>query len=283
MQKLRVGGVPEHFNLPIHLCLEEGLFKEVGLDVEWVEFPGGTGAMNEALRNEEIEIAIILTEGIIKDIANGNPSRIIQNYVSSPLIWGVHVAAESNYHSIEDLEDARPAISRYGSGSHVMAFIQAYQLGWDTSKLECVVVNTLDKAIETLQNEKAEYFMWEHFTTKPLVDQGIFRRVADFPTPWSSFVFASTEKAYSQNQQDLSTFLKVVNEKTRNFKSLDHIDEVLATRYYQKPEDIQKWLSLTTWSQSALPRKEMDEAVKHLKSLKMVDDEFNTKNLLTII
>ena len=94
MTTLRVGGVPEHFNLPIHLCIEEGLFAEKGIHVEWVEFPGGTGAMNSALRNDEIDVAIILTEGIIKDIANGNPSKIIQNYVSSPLHWGIHVAAK---------------------------------------------------------------------------------------------------------------------------------------------------------------------------------------------
>ncbi|HBO30887.1 MAG TPA: ABC transporter substrate-binding protein, partial [Leeuwenhoekiella sp.] len=28
MTTIRIGGVPEHFNLPIHLCIEEGLFAE---------------------------------------------------------------------------------------------------------------------------------------------------------------------------------------------------------------------------------------------------------------
>ena len=35
----------------------------------------------------ETDIAVILTEGIIKDIAAGNPSKIVQVYVQSPLIW----------------------------------------------------------------------------------------------------------------------------------------------------------------------------------------------------
>ena len=144
MTTLRIGGVPEHFNLPIHLCIEEGLFAEAGIHVEWVEFPGGTGAMNAALRNDEIDLAVILTEGIIKDIDNGNPSSIVQNYVSSPLIWGVHVADNSDFKTIEDLENTRPAISRYGSGSHTMAYIQAEQLGWKTSEIECIVVNNID-------------------------------------------------------------------------------------------------------------------------------------------
>ncbi|PHQ29168.1 substrate-binding domain-containing protein [Leeuwenhoekiella nanhaiensis] len=271
MKTLKVGGVPEHFNLPIHLCIEEGLFKAEGLEVQWVEFPGGTGAMNAALRDEEIDVAVILTEGIIRDIANGNPSKIIQNYVSSPLIWGVHVAAESNYDRIDDLKDARPAISRFGSGSHVMAFIQAHQLGWDTSKLECVVVNNLDNAIVALQNKEADYFMWEHFTTKPLVDRGIFRRVADFPTPWSSFVFAATENATKNKSQELSIFLKTINTKTIIFKNIEGIDHILAERYDQKLKDIQKWLSLTHWSQKALPKEEIEQVVDFLKELNMVE------------
>ncbi len=33
---LRVGGVPEHFNLPWHIAIERGLFAKHGVDVEWV-------------------------------------------------------------------------------------------------------------------------------------------------------------------------------------------------------------------------------------------------------
>nr|WP_317130383.1 hypothetical protein [Antarcticibacterium arcticum] len=84
MTTIRVGGVPEHFNLPWHLCIEEGDFEYEKINLEWIEFPDGTGAMNKALRNGEIDVAIILTEGIIKDITAGNPSKIIQTYIDSP-------------------------------------------------------------------------------------------------------------------------------------------------------------------------------------------------------
>ncbi|HCW65073.1 MULTISPECIES: substrate-binding domain-containing protein [Leeuwenhoekiella] len=283
MTTLRVGGVPEHFNLPIHLCIEEGLFAEKGIHVEWVEFPGGTGAMNSALRNDEIDVAIILTEGIIKDIANGNPSKIIQNYVSSPLRWGIHVAAKSDFHSIADLEDKRPAISRYGSGSHVMAYVQANELGWDTSKIECVVVNNITTAIEALTEGDADYFMWEHFTTKPLVDKGIFRRVGDFPTPWSSFVIAASDKAIENDQKSLELFLSVLNAKTKIFKTLEHIEHALSERYEQNLEDIKKWLSITSWSQKSLDKKELELALNYLEKLNMIDKKSDNQLYLTQI
>ena len=283
MTTLRVGGVPEHFNLPIHLCIEEGLFAEKGIHVEWVEFPGGTGAMNSALRNDEIDVAIILTEGIIKDIANGNPSKIIQNYVSSPLRWGIHVAAKSDFHSIADLEDKRPAISRYGSGSHVMAYVQANELGWDTSKIECVVVNNITTAIEALTQGEADYFMWEHFTTKPLVDKGIFRRVGDFPTPWSSFVIAASDKAIENDQKSLELFLSVLNAKTKIFKTLEHIEHALSERYEQNLEDIKKWLSITSWSQKSLNQEELELALTYLEKLDMIDKKPDNQQYLTQI
>ncbi|WP_031428677.1 substrate-binding domain-containing protein [Flavimarina sp. Hel_I_48] len=269
---LKLGGVPEHFNMPIHLAIEQGLFSAKGIDVQWVEFPDGTGAMNKALWEGKIDMAIILTEGIIRDIANGNPSKIIQNYVSSPLRWGIHVDAKSSFENIDDLEGKRVAISRIGSGSHVMAYVQAHEKGWDTSAFELVEIGTVDKAIEALAEEKADYFMWEHFTTKPLVDKGIFKRVGDFPTPWSSFVVAATDECIENNNQHLATFLKVLNAVTAQFKSVKDIEKTIAKNYDQQLEDVQKWISLTEWSQDQLKEKELKIVQERLLDLKMVDN-----------
>ncbi len=57
MKTIKVGGVPEHFNLPWHLCIEEKLFEDKDLNVIWKDFPGGTGEMNKALRSGEIDVA----------------------------------------------------------------------------------------------------------------------------------------------------------------------------------------------------------------------------------
>ncbi len=37
---------------------------------EWTDYPGGTGAMAKALNENETDVAVILTEGIVKDIAS---------------------------------------------------------------------------------------------------------------------------------------------------------------------------------------------------------------------
>ena len=133
--------------------------------------------MCKALRAGEVDIAIVLTEGIIKDIAAGNPSKIVQTFVETPLIWGIHVAKDSKFKKIEDLEHATIAISRFGSGSHLMAIVNAFNQGWKIENLKFKVIGNLQGGIDALTNGEADYFMWEHFTTKPIVDNGTFRRI----------------------------------------------------------------------------------------------------------
>lgn len=280
MKTIKVGGVPEHFNLPWHLCIEEGGFEQRDIKVEWRDFPDGTGAMNKALRNREIDVAIILTEGIVKDITAGNPSRIIQAYIGSPLIWGIHVAANSQFYKLEELEGTKAAISREGSGSHLMAYVNAKNKGWNRDELNFEIVGNIEGAIEALTGERAQYFMWEHFTTKPLVDKGIFRRIADCPTPWACFVVAAREEFLQENSPELKNMLEVINRKTRSFKELPDIREKLASSYGQKKEDIEKWMEVTSWSQDQISEEELIKVQNTLKELGLIDKFVSSSGII---
>ena len=211
MKKVRVVGVPEHFNLPWHMALEEGAFEDRGIELEWTDIPEGTGRMADMLAKGETDLAIILTEGVIKAISDGNPSMILQEYIGSPLLWGIHVGADSYFKALSELKNTKAAISRFGSGSHLMAFVNAQNNGWDTSRLQFEVVNNLEGAVEALTQGSADYFMWEHFTTKPLVDQGIFRRLGDCPTPWPCFVVAATKSFVEKDPAPARHVLEVIN------------------------------------------------------------------------
>ena len=72
MKTVKIVGVPEHFNLPWHLCIENGEFEAENIDLQWKNIPEGTGKMCQMLRDGEADIAVILTEGIVKDIVAGN-------------------------------------------------------------------------------------------------------------------------------------------------------------------------------------------------------------------
>jgi len=248
MINLKIGGVPEHFNYPWYITLKNKAYQKQNINLRWQDYPGGTGQMCKALRDGSVDIAIVLTEGIIKDIANGNPSKIVQTFVKSSLVWGIHVGAKSSFKTIKDLENATIAISRYGSGSHLMAIVNAYNQGWDITKLKFKVIGDLQGGINALTNGEADYFMWEHFTTKPLVDDGTFRRIDDCLTPWPCFVIAVRNEVLEHHFEEVQKVLKIINETTKDFKKIEHIDAILAERYEQQLEDIKQWLKITSWN-----------------------------------
>ena len=270
MKTIRVGGVPEHFNLPWHLAMDEGLFVKEKLQLSWTDFPDGTGAMCKALRENRLDAAVILTEGLVKDIIAGNPVRIVQEYIASPLIWGIHVAANSKYQTLEDIKHGKVAISRYGSGSHLMAYVNARSMGWDPEELQFEVVGDINAAVDALESGKADYFMWEHFTTKPLVDKGVFRRLGDCPTPWPCFVIAVREEFLQESPAAVQKMLDILNSISEKFKEIPAIEKVLASRYDQKPEDIKEWLQVTEWSQKQISVEELNTVQEQLKELDLI-------------
>lgn len=275
MKTVKIAGVPEHFNLPWHLCIENGEFDQVGIDLQWTDVPEGTGKMCQMLRDSETDIAVILTEGIIKDIAAGNNSSIVQVYVQSPLIWGIHVDTNSKYNQLSDLENTTSAISRIGSGSHLMSFVNAKQQNWSTTNLKFEIVNTIEGAVEALQNGKADYFMWERFMTKPLVDNGTFKRIADCPTPWPCFVIAVRNEFLKNNASTVELILDIINNTTIEFKEIPSIDRTLASRYNQKLEDIQEWLKLTRWSQKKLDKNTFEKVQNQLFELNLIENKIS--------
>ncbi|PCE63794.1 substrate-binding domain-containing protein [Sediminicola luteus] len=267
METVKIIGVPEHFNLPWHMALEDGLFADRGIDLVWEDIPEGTGRMCNMLENQETDLAIILTEGLVKSITEGNPSKIVQQYIASPLQWGIHVGAQSDLHAISDLKDKRIAISRFGSGSHLMAYVHAQQQGWNVDELRFEVIDNLDGAVKALTEGTADYFLWEHFTTKPIVDAGIFRRLGDCPTPWPCFVIAATQKFIDEKNGLLSHILEVINQYTQEFKQIPSIDRTLANRYEQQLVDIQSWLGMTQWSQNQLSLTDLEKVQSQLLAL----------------
>lgn len=281
MKQLRIVGVPEHFNLPWHMAIEEGLFAQAGIDLVWTDIPEGTGRMSQMLIEGETDLAVILTEGITKSIVEGNPSRIIQEYIGSPLLWGIHVAQSSEFRTVESLKGQTAAISRFGSGSHLMSYLLARENNWNTLDLKFEIVDNMDGAVKALQQGTADYFLWERFTTKPLVDAGIFRRLDDYPTPWPCFVIAAREQAIKESAAAIRLTLDNINKISSEFRKIPSIDRTLANRYGQEQEDVLLWLSKTRWSQSQLEIQVIENVIDTLYDLKLISKKISAEKLLT--
>ncbi|WP_338350738.1 substrate-binding domain-containing protein [Nonlabens tegetincola] len=277
---IRIGGVPEHFNLPWHLAIEDKAFEKVGLDLQWQDIPEGTGRMSKMLRDDELDVACILTDGIVKDIIAGNPSKILQVYVQTPLLWGVHAPGTIEANNTRQLEDGKIAISRYGSGSHLMSYLMAKKHGWDTTELDFELVNTLDGAVEALSNNKAQLFLWERYMTQPLVDRGVFKRLETIATPWPSFVIAAREESIKEKEEALSKMLYVINTYTADFKLIPSIDRTIAAHYDLQVGDVQQWMLRTEYSDDQLWDTTVDTILEEFTAVGIIDKEVKLEELI---
>lgn len=246
--KIRLGGVPEHFNVPIHLAIKEKAFLSRNVDVQWTDFHGGTGEMTAALRNNDIDACILLTEGIIKDIIQGNPSKIISIYVKTPLTWGIHTGINNKLAHHTDIYDKRYAISRKGSGSQLMAIVDASAHHREIKEEQYRIIKNLDGAVNSLSNLDSDVFYWEKFMTKPYVDRGILRRVGEFQSPWPCFVIAARDDILEKHPEAIIRMLRTIHDICDNFMYNDNAIDIIREYHDIPEEDLLQWFHSTEWA-----------------------------------
>jgi len=249
MLGLKVGGVPEHFNYPWRIAIEEGLFRNEGIALHWADMSGGTGQMIKGLQSGSIDVAIVLTEGISRSILQGLDAKILEVYVSTPLCWGVHVPFKSRFKSIKDLESQTIAISREASGSHLMSYVMADQNQLKPENMKFNVVGDVYGGLWALENREAQVFLWEKFTTQPYVDQRKCRRIGEVYTPWPSFVIAARKEVIENHPQELKKVIEVIQKRSKKVKESDNTAEIISWRYNLDLHQVRSWLSQTEWNE----------------------------------
>ena len=126
--------------------------------------------------------------------------------------------------------------------------------------------------------------MWEHFTTKPLVDKGVFRRVDSVTTPWPCFVIAVRDEVLESSPEAVKTIIKVINKQLKVFKKTERtkdLEMLFSERYQQQLEDIRTWLSMTKWNRKQRISKKLINTIQNkLVTFNVISERVDTKMLL---
>jgi hypothetical protein len=289
MKTIRITGVPEHFNLPWKKIVADQPFTSRGILLQWIDESRGSGQMNKALREDQTDLAVVLTESFLKDVEDGNTARMIGFHVKSPLIWGIHLAGKSKINQLEDIQTPIFLVSRMGSGSHLMAHILAKKQGWNLEDLNFKIVGNLDGALQKMDPSIPELFLWEKYTTKPWVDTGELKRIGEIPSPWPCFVTVATENIMN-NFGDLIVELRdLVYQKSLELQRNPSTPSEISIEYQLKIEDVQEWLKQTEWeSSSTISKLVLEDAIGKMKDLGILKsdlrfDRFAHLDILNLI
>ncbi|RFU30719.1 hypothetical protein B7463_g5623, partial [Scytalidium lignicola] len=251
---LRVGFVPEHFSTPLHFAK-----KYFGLTAELIPYPSGTGHMITSLRSGEIDVGIGLTEGWVaglgkEDLEGDGGYKIVGTYVETPLCWAVSTGAKRDINSIADLKKGKIGVSRIGSGSYVMGFVLADQQGWlepGSKPFEFVPVQTFERLRKAVNDGEADFFMWEHFTSKRYYDNGEIKRIGEIYTPWRSWLITASTKLVPGGNPDkrLAQLFKKIDQGVQYFgKHQEEAVEYISTELDYSKEDATEWLKTVRFS-----------------------------------
>lgn len=194
---IRIGYIPEHFSTPLQFALSNGYFKESGLNIQLVPFPSGSGHLITSLNQDEIDIAIGLTEAFVRGVADTEHEselkyEILGTYVSSPLNWAVSTGINrDDITNLQQLEGAKMGVSRIGSGSYVMSYVLALQLKFSQEPpySDWPICHTFKQLRDAVRDKTCDAFMWEYFTTKKYYEEPKeLKMIGNIYTPWPSWV-----------------------------------------------------------------------------------------------
>lgn len=218
--------------------------------------------MVEALDDGSLDVAVMLTEGAVAAFAAGAAFDIEHVYVVSPLQWGIHVPAASSLCEEASIRGKRYAISRRGSGSHLMSYAHARAHGWPLEQLEFVVVGTLDGAIEAFRQGRADVFFWERYMTAPLVEAGQWRRVGIFEAPWPAFVVCLAKRLDRDRRQAFAELYAQVLRAAQTFASDAEGTAARVSEAFGIDRDaVAQWLAETRFAGAPGIEKQMLERV----------------------
>jgi ABC-type nitrate/sulfonate/bicarbonate transport system substrate-binding protein len=247
--------------------------------------------MTAKLKDGSINMAAALTEGLVAGIANGHDFyKIVGTYVSAPLCWALSAGANSKHDSIDTLNHTDVGISRFGSGSHIMAFVLADQQGWlapnvkENPPFTFTVLGNFKAMRDAVNDGTSDYFMWETFTTKPYHDSGEIKRIGQITPPWPAFSFAASTDLIEKDSQGIIKALEAIEKATKLFmaqKDKESVQHIMRVLDYQEV-DVREWFKTVRYEDNLrnVSRKALDITVETLIKAGVIEKPIAAEDLV---
>jgi hypothetical protein len=171
--------------------------------------------------------------------------------------WAISTGVERKIEDVKNLKGGKMGVSRIGSGSYIMGFVLADQLGWldeeASQPFEVVPLQTFDKLREGVNNETADFFMWEHFTSKRYYDLGVIKRIGEIYTPWSSWKIVASTGTVPEPKKDerIRDLFEKLDRGIQHFEMhKNEAVEYISTQLDYSKEDATVWLQTVAFPKS---------------------------------
>lgn len=158
-----------------------------------------------------------------------------------------------------------------------MSFVLADQRGWldpssSNDSFEVVPIGDFAALRKAVNEGKADFFMWEHFTTRKFWENGEVKYVGDIETPWPSWVIAARNTATSF----MPEVMEKINKGIEHFKQHpeEAIEYITSTMHYGKA-DAEEWMKTVRFPDDVhgVPQSMVRNTVDILKKAGVLKDK----------
>jgi hypothetical protein len=129
-----------------------------------------------------------------------------------------------------------------------MSYVLAQQEQWIKDQLIFNVIGDVYGGIWALENNEADYFLWEKYTTQPFVDKGSCQRIGQVNTPWPCFVIACREEILDEHGEVIQEIIRIVKAQVEKIMADVKTAESIAWRYHLSLPEVERWLNETVWN-----------------------------------
>lgn len=274
--------------------------------------------MVTSLQSNDIDIGIGLTEGWVAGIGKAQAEskdagyKMVGTYVETPLCWAISTGAKrEDVAGVEKLKGAKMGVSRVGryafhsqnsktliadnrrSGSYVMGFVLADTHNWlsppSTSSpsvpppFDIIPLQTFARLREAVNERAADFFMWEHFTSKRYYDNGEIKRIGEIYTPWPSWhIVARSELVGDERIEEL---LEKLNLGIKYFEEdQEEAVQYISTELDYSAEDAKEWLKTVKFAEDVrgVRASVVQETVTVLKKAGVLGQEVREEGMVGI-
>lgn len=119
----------------------------------------------------------------------------------------------------------------------------------DTRPFSIIPLQTFAKLREAVNDGSADFFMWEHFTSKRYYDKGEIKRIGEIYTPWPSWHIVASDHALKEQAQ-LEEMIEKLNLGVQYFNG--HHEEAvkyISTELDYSAEDAREWLGTVRFAE----------------------------------
>jgi hypothetical protein len=192
----------------------------------------------------------------------------------------------------------------FDSGSHIMSFVLAQEQGWPKTPEPVVLgpFSALRDGVSAYSPEEprrdsdkhaAEFFMWEHFTTKPYFHQSDvkpyppLKKIGEIYTPWPSWLITASSTTFPHPEKDdnLAALFGLLDQGIVEFGSRqDEVVDLLETGELgctYAEEDAREWMKSVKFVKDGtrgLDRRIVEVTVDVLKTAGVIPQELSEED-----